>query len=237
MVSFMKKQVLIFNSVVNFMLSFKIRCNIQFLQAKCNSYWVQKVSLCRYFFCYFKAAQSLQRMLLKLKSSMVIQISFLHRINRCLRNPPSAFSSVYLWSGTDTTLFILQSLTLPAGPSKTAQTLAFFFNCTRTHWKNLAISVQTALHTEGNELRALRLSALRIQRFHWFAVRMQNCLVAEMLSYEEERDPGRNYLLRGWWSTETGYPKKLRMPHPCKCSRPGWMELWATWSSGRCPSP
>lgn len=97
MVSFMKKQVLIFNSVVNFMLSFKIRCNIQFLQAKCNSYWVQKVSLCRYFFCYFKAAQSLQRMLLKLKSSMVIQISFLHRINRCLRNPPiSIFLSVFV---------------------------------------------------------------------------------------------------------------------------------------------
>lgn len=117
MVSFMKKQLLIFNSVVNFMLSFKIRCNIKFLQAKCNSYWVQKVSLCRFFFvlfCYFKAAQSLQRMLLKLKSSMVIQISFLHRINRYLRKPPSAFSSVYLWSGTDTTLFILQSLTLPA---------------------------------------------------------------------------------------------------------------------------
>lgn len=56
MVSFMKKQVLIFNSVVNFMLSFKIRCNIQFLQAKCNSYWVQKVSLCRYFFLLFQGS-------------------------------------------------------------------------------------------------------------------------------------------------------------------------------------
>jgi len=22
---------------------------------------------------------------------------------------------------------------------------------------------------------------------------------------------------------------------PCKCSRPGWMGLSATWSSGRCP--
>lgn len=47
MVSFIKKQLLIFNSVVNFMLSSKIRCNIKFLQAKCNSYWAQKVSLCR----------------------------------------------------------------------------------------------------------------------------------------------------------------------------------------------
>jgi len=22
---------------------------------------------------------------------------------------------------------------------------------------------------------------------------------------------------------------------PWKCSRPGWMGLWAAWSSGRCP--
>jgi len=22
-----------------------------------------------------------------------------------------------------------------------------------------------------------------------------------------------------------------------KCSRPGWMGLWAAWSSGRCPCP
>ena len=27
------------------------------------------------------------------------------------------------------------------------------------------------------------------------------------------------------------------MPPPWKCSRPGWMELSATWSSGRCPCP
>ena len=27
------------------------------------------------------------------------------------------------------------------------------------------------------------------------------------------------------------------MPHPWECSRPGWMRLWATWSSGRCPCP
>jgi len=24
---------------------------------------------------------------------------------------------------------------------------------------------------------------------------------------------------------------------PWRCSRPGWMGLWATWSSGRCPCP
>ena len=32
----------------------------------------------------------------------------------------------------------------------------------------------------------------------------------------------------------TGYP--VDAP-PWKCSRPGWMGLWATWSSGRCPCP
>jgi len=40
---------------------------------------------------------------------------------------------------------------------------------------------------------------------------------------------------RRWWNTGTGCPEKLWMPPPWKCSRPGWMELWATWSSGRCP--
>jgi len=29
--------------------------------------------------------------------------------------------------------------------------------------------------------------------------------------------------------------EKLWMPHPWKCSRPGWMGLWATWSAERCP--
>ena len=27
------------------------------------------------------------------------------------------------------------------------------------------------------------------------------------------------------------------MPHPWNCSRPGWMRLWATWSSGWHPCP
>lgn len=53
-----------------------------------------------FYVIYFKAAQSLQRMLLKLKSSVVIQISLLHSINRCLRNSSSAFSSsaVAVWN-------------------------------------------------------------------------------------------------------------------------------------------
>jgi len=36
-------------------------------------------------------------------------------------------------------------------------------------------------------------------------------------------------------NTGTGCPEKLWMPPPWKCSSPGWMELWAAWSSGRCP--
>ncbi|KFU98841.1 U5 small nuclear ribonucleoprotein 200 kDa helicase, partial [Tauraco erythrolophus] len=32
-------------------------------------------------------------------------------------------------------------------------------------------------------------------------------------------------------------PEKLWLPHPWQCSRPGWMGLWATWCSGRCPCP
>ena len=38
-----------------------------------------------------------------------------------------------------------------------------------------------------------------------------------------------------WWNTGTGCPEKLWMPPPWQRSRPGWMELWETWSSGRCP--
>jgi len=48
---------------------------------------------------------------------------------------------------------------------------------------------------------------------------------------------GRHFLRWEWWGTGTGCPEKLWMPPPWKCSRPGWMGLWATWSSGRCPCP
>ena len=48
---------------------------------------------------------------------------------------------------------------------------------------------------------------------------------------------GRNPLQWGWWDTRTGCPVRLWMTLPWKRSRPGWMELWATWSSGRCPCP
>jgi len=39
------------------------------------------------------------------------------------------------------------------------------------------------------------------------------------------------------WDTGTGYPEKLWLPPPWKCSRPGCMGLWATWSGGRCTLP
>jgi len=31
--------------------------------------------------------------------------------------------------------------------------------------------------------------------------------------------------------------EKLWMTHPWKCSRPAWIVLWATWSSGTVPAP
>ena len=39
------------------------------------------------------------------------------------------------------------------------------------------------------------------------------------------------------WGTGTGWPENLWLPSPWKCSRPGWMRLWATWSGGSCPCP
>ena len=32
-------------------------------------------------------------------------------------------------------------------------------------------------------------------------------------------------------------PREVVDVPPWKCSRPGWMGLWATWSSGGCPCP
>ena len=34
-----------------------------------------------------------------------------------------------------------------------------------------------------------------------------------------------------WWGAGTGCPERLWMPHPWRCSRPGWMGPWAAWSS------
>ena len=46
-----------------------------------------------------------------------------------------------------------------------------------------------------------------------------------------------NSLFRGWWGSDMGCPEKLWMLHPWKCSRPGWVGSWATWSGGwqACP--
>lgn len=77
------------------------------------------VCLCFFFlllFIYFKATQSLHCMLLKLKSSVVIQFSLLHSISGWLRNPSSAFSSVWLWSGTGIILFYLAQPCFQNGP-------------------------------------------------------------------------------------------------------------------------
>ena len=38
---------------------------------------------------------------------------------------------------------------------------------------------------------------------------------------------------REWQGAGTGCPERLWMPHPWRCSRPGWMGPWAAWSSIR----
>ena len=46
-------------------------------------------------------------------------------------------------------------------------------------------------------------------------------------------DIGGSSLPREWWDAGTGCPERPWMPHPWRCSRPGWMGPWATWSSIR----
>ena len=48
---------------------------------------------------------------------------------------------------------------------------------------------------------------------------------------------GRNSSQWGWWGTGADCPEKPWMSHSWNCSRPGWMGLWATWSSGSGPYP
>ena len=43
---------------------------------------------------------------------------------------------------------------------------------------------------------------------------------------------GRSFSHRGCWHTGTSCPSRLWLPHPWRPSRPGWMWLWAAWSSG-----
>ena len=45
-------------------------------------------------------------------------------------------------------------------------------------------------------------------------------------------DIKKKFFAGGWWGTCSG---KLWMSTTWKCSIWGWMGLWATWSSGRCP--
>jgi len=40
----------------------------------------------------------------------------------------------------------------------------------------------------------------------------------------------KSSLLERWWDAGTGCPERLWMPRPWRCSRPGWMGPWATWS-------
>jgi len=40
-------------------------------------------------------------------------------------------------------------------------------------------------------------------------------------------------MVRHWYRLS----EKVWVSPPWQCSRPGWMGLWATWSTGRCPCP
>ena len=42
--------------------------------------------------------------------------------------------------------------------------------------------------------------------------------------------PGESSLQRECWGAGNGRPARLWMPHPCRCSRPGWMGPWTTCS-------
>jgi len=42
---------------------------------------------------------------------------------------------------------------------------------------------------------------------------------------------GGNFSLREWWGFGTRCSENLWMPHPWRCSRPGWMRPWAAWFS------
>ena len=46
---------------------------------------------------------------------------------------------------------------------------------------------------------------------------------------------GGSFLQREWRGAGTGFPERLWMPHPWKCSRPGWMRLWAARSGSWWP--
>lgn len=53
---------------------------------------------------------------------------------------------------------------------------------------------------------------------------------------ETRRDSSRNGPVRIWHVKFILFLSVcLRMPHPCRCSRPDWKEFWIAWSRGRYP--
>ena len=76
--------------------------------------------------------------------------------------------------------------------------------------------------------------AFKLRILHW----KLGSFVKKMVLTWRKEDLGwiseGSSLLWGWWSAGTGCPEKLWMPHPWRCSRPGWMGPWAAWSSIKC---
>lgn len=49
--------------------------------------------------------------------------------------------------------------------------------------------------------------------------------------------PGYQYHTISKREKKEVHPEKLWIPPPWKSSRPGWIELWASWANGMCPCP
>ena len=95
-----------------------------------------------------------------------------------------------------------------AAPESTAQLKVAPSWCRRKWWK------QREKYEEPQ-----RATGTQIQSHN-------SCLTAQMGELP-------NFL--GGWHTGTGCPRRLWMPHPWKHLKPGWMWLWAAWSSGCWP--
>jgi len=74
---------------------------------------------------------------------------------------------------------------------------------------------------------------------HWELLHKISCKIINIIRQKpllHSRKTLKNFfMIWGWWNTGTGCPEKFWMSCHWNCSGPGWMGLWATWCSERCP--